>query len=183
MSHSVTCPASQPVHDKVLGRRYAEWTSLRGSGTRGSSNPLVAFDVLEEVGRGVIEGTLVNAVNDPLPDSVLSCVGVHGSGGLQLLQVPQNGLISRADAAANVPGRAAFRVLPQVTEDFSAQWVDAKKPDHSFCAFWDRRRGADIFGHTFILSHGYRDSFHCRIEYDTLQGKHLNKSDALEGVS
>ena len=152
-------------------------------GTASLGVALLPFEVAEKVRRRLVEGALVEAINNPLPDPFFSCIGIHSSRGFQLLQVPQNGFVAGADAAANVPGCSAFGMLPQVAQDLSAQRVDAKNRDHGFCAFWDRGRGADILGHTFILSHRYRTSFHRLIEYDTLQEKCLNKSDAMEGVS
>ena len=169
------CRSKPRSFERVAGTRCRPWQL--------ADRRRLPFEIQQEVLGGSIKGTSVDAVDDPLSDPVLSCIAVHGSRGFQLLQVPQNGLISGADAAANVPGRATFGMLPQVAQDFSSQRVDAKNRDHGFCAFWDRGRGANILGHTFILSHRYRTSFHRQIEYDTLREKCQNKSDTMEGVS
>lgn len=143
---------------------------------------LLAFDVLEEVRSRVIKGSFIDSVNDALANSAFSGVGVNGPHGFQLLQVPQDGLIAGANGSAYVARSAAIRVLPEVAEDFGPEWVDAKDRDHSFGAFWDRDRGAYISGHTFILSYRHSCSFHCLIEYDTLQRKCPKESDTMEGV-
>ena len=143
----------------------------------------MTFDVFKEVVRRVIEGTLIDAVNDSLADPVLPRVGVNGPRGLQLLEMPQNSFIAGPDATTDVSGRSPVGMLPQVTEYFGPQWVDAKNPDHGFCAFWDRGRGADILGHPFILSYRHLNDFHRLTQYDTLKEKCLNKSDTMEGIS
>ncbi len=155
----------------------------RGSKAGGASCLLMTFDVFEEVGRRVIEGTLIDAVNDSLADPVLPCVGVDDARGLQLLEMPQHSFIASPDAAADVSGCSPVGVLPQVAEYFGSQWIDPKDRNHGFCAFWDRGRGADILGHSFILSYRHLSDFHRLIQYDTLKEKCLNKSDTMEGIS
>ena len=129
---------------------------------------LVPREIEQKVLGGIVEGLLIDAVNDPLADPVFPGVGINGAHGFQLLEVPQDGFVVGAYAAANIAGGSALWVLPQVTQDFGSQWVDAKNRDHGLGAFWDRGCGADIFRHPFILSHRHPSDFQCRIKYDTL---------------
>lgn len=125
---------------------------------------LLAFGVTDEVGGGRIEGRGIDRIEHSLPYPTLPCVGIDSAKFFELLKMPQNGLVARANRTPYVPGSRPIWMLPQVTKDSCAKGVYTKGRNHGFRSLGKRDRRSDISGHPFILSHKDSVYFHCLIQ-------------------
>lgn len=82
---------------------------------RGVSD-LIAFDVLLNACKGVIESRLLQLVDNTLSLAALSCVRLNRSEFLQLAQVPRDGLVSSANGPAYVARSSALGVLCEMAK-------------------------------------------------------------------